>query len=353
MNGLLQQIAPQRIGVFRALQLGDLLCALPALRALRAAAPRAHITLMGLPWSAAFVQRYPAYLDAHLAYPAALPLDAGPALDGFVMQAKACRFDLCLQLHGSGELSNPLLARIEAPVLAGFHPAAAAPGGLHGLPWQAEENERLRWLRLLRHLGADARGLALEFPIQATERREAAALLAASGLREPYVILHAGARLRSRRWPVSAYARVGRRLLDCGYALLLSGSPEEQPLTQALQQALHGGGAVIDGAGRSSLGVLAALMQRAQLLICNDTGVSHLAAAIGTPSVVISCGGSVLRWAPLEQQRHRVLAQALPCRPCLHDDCPLGHECALAITPDRVIDAALCQLQAESHAALA
>ena len=85
---------------------------------------------------------------------------------------------------------------------------------------------------------------------------------------------------------------------------------------------------------------MAALVAHARLLICNDTGASHIAAAMQTPSVVISCGSDSERWAPLDRQRHQVLADYPPCRPCSWQACPFGHECALHIGVERVVGAA-------------
>ncbi len=93
----------------------------------------------------------------------------------------------------------------------------------------------------------------------------------------------------------------------------------------------------IDLAGRTTLGGLAAVIAKARLLVCNDTGVSHVAAALRTPSVVVACGSDPKRWAPLDTQLHRVLCHEVACRPCAHRDCPIGHPCALGIPPDDVV----------------
>jgi ADP-heptose:LPS heptosyltransferase len=74
-------------------------------------------------------------------------------------------------------------------------------------------------------------------------------------------------------------------------------------------------------------------------VVCNDTGVSHVAAALGTASVVVSCGADVSRWSPLDRERHAVLWQLTPCRPCSFARCPYDHECAKAVTPAMVIAA--------------
>ena len=103
-------------------------------------------------------------------------------------------------------------------------------------------------------------------------------------------------------------------------------------------------------AGRTSLWTLGALIARASLLICNDTGVSHVAAALATPSVVVSCGADVARWAPLDSRRHRVLWSAEPCRPCSFPTCPYAHPCATAISEEQVTAAALQVLSEQLEA---
>src|SRR5215208_4205215 len=104
--------APHNIVIIRALQLGDLLCSVPAFRALRAALPEARVTLVGLPWADVFVKRFSHYLDDFIALPGwpGLP-ESEPQIEkipGFLQTVQNRRFDLALQMQGSGGITNPL-----------------------------------------------------------------------------------------------------------------------------------------------------------------------------------------------------------------------------------------------------
>jgi ADP-heptose:LPS heptosyltransferase len=159
------------IVVFRALQLGDMLCAVPALRALRGAAPHARITLIGLPWAREFAERYRSYLDDFMAFPGfpGLPECVADvaALPRFLADAQRRRFDLAIQLHGSGELSNPFVGMLGARRQAGYHAAGAwCPDPATCLVWGEPEHEVTRYLRLMQWLGCTGNDAALEFPIE-------------------------------------------------------------------------------------------------------------------------------------------------------------------------------------------
>lgn len=334
----------RRIAVFRALQVGDMLCAVPALRALRAAAPTAEITLIGLPWAAEFAQRFRQYIDDFVPFPGApgMPEQGADAagLDAFYRDMQARRFDLALQLHGSGRLTNPIVRGLGARQAAGFYCADKPVADPGFVPYREHEPEIHRLLRLVEALGAPARGEALEFPISGAEWKELARRRVAYGLRPgEYVCVHAGARLATRRWPPERFAAVADVLAMQGLRVVLTGTSEEQLIMQAVARAMHAG--AINLCGQTPIGVLAALYAGARLLVCNDTGVSHIAAALCVPSVVIYSGSDPQRWAPLDRERHRQVYAPVECRPCEHAVCPIGHKCALGVTADQVAAVAL------------
>ena len=303
---------PRRVAVFRALQLGDLLCSVPAFRALRAALPGAEIVLIGLPWARAFAARYRDYFDGFREFPGypGLP-EREPRLGelpDFLASVRGERFDLVVQMQGDGTITNPLTALFGGRRHAGYYrPGQFRPDPERFLPYPEDRHEVRRHLRLVEFLGAPPRGEAIDFPVHEADRE---ALRAAAGAEAPrpgaYVCVHPGARHPSRRWPPEHFAAVADALAGRGQRVVLTGTNEEVPLTRAVAGAMRA--PVLDLAGRTDLGAAAALLQRARLLVCNNTGVSHLAAALRTPSIaLLHEPGELCRWAPLDSRRHRAV----------------------------------------------
>jgi ADP-heptose:LPS heptosyltransferase len=303
--------AIRKAAVFRALKLGDLLVAVPALRSLRAGLPDAEIHFVGLPWAREFVDRFPHLLDGFREFPGwpGLPetearLDRIPA---FLSNLQNERYDLVVQLHGSGSIVNELCTLFGGRRTAGFSsPGAYCPDPASFLPWPHGGLELHRLLALTEFLGFPTCGEHLEFPVR---NREFERVLQAIDVAPwKYACIHVGASVRARRWPESRFAAVADALADHGLQIVLTGTAAEAPLTRAVAASMTA--PVIDFAGKTDLGTAAALIARARILVCNDTGVSHLADAVRTPSVVISTGDNPNRWAPIDAARHRVLTRA-------------------------------------------
>lgn len=311
-RALLQRLEIRSVAVFRALPLGELLCAAPALRALRAALPQARVVLAGLPDGAAFARRHPAYVDEFLPFPGHPLLPEQPvrqeALTPFYAEVCARAFDLALQLHDSGEVSNHIVAGFGARAVAGY----CQGRGVRSrrtllLPYPGAggaEPERL--LRLVEALGAPRTDSRLEFPLEPGDERE----LADSGLAaalEPgrYLCVHPGP-AREGAWPPQRFAELADRLADeFSLAVVLSGCGDAAPPAEAV--ARHMRSPAVFAAPPLSPGALGALLQRARLLVCHDGLVSHIAAGLGLPSVVIFARGDIARWAPPDRRRHRCI----------------------------------------------
>jgi ADP-heptose:LPS heptosyltransferase len=256
------------------------------------------------------------------------------ALLCFIEEMRKKKFDLVVQMHGSGRFTNPLTVLMGARENAGYYEAGRyRPDPRRFIEWRPEEHEVQRWLRLLEHAGVPPKGTRLEFPLDEADWRE----LRSFCLRErSYVVIHPGSQLSSRRWPAERFAEVADALAVEGLKVVLTGVIDEISLVGKTRDAMRQ--PAIDLAGRTTLGGLAALIGGARLLVSNDTGVSHIAAAMRTPSVVIACGSDPRRWAPLDRALHRVLAHEVGCRPCAHPECPVGHPCAIGIEVGDVLN---------------
>jgi ADP-heptose:LPS heptosyltransferase len=309
---LLQRLDLSSVVVFRALQLGEMLCAVPALRALRAAVPHTHIALIGLPWAQQFADRFSAYIDEFIPFPGHPLLPEQPVrhegLARFYTSLCAREFGLAIQLHGSGDVTNDIVSGFGARATAGYcrgDPPTRDRAFLLPYPETGAEPERL--LRLMEALGAEPAGLHLEFPLSRDDETE----LDTTGLLKDlggtgYFCIHPGARQRDKCWPPRRFAEVGDRLAaEFGLTPVLTGSASEADLTAEVAAHMHR--KPVDTATPISIGAMAALMRKARLLLCNDTGVSHIAAGLKLKSVVVFSKADIARWAPLDRHSHRCI----------------------------------------------
>jgi ADP-heptose:LPS heptosyltransferase len=309
-TGRLGSPAPRRIVVVRALPgLGDFLCAVPAWRALRRALAAAEISLIGLESTRPLAQRFHAYIDDFIPFSGFPGIVEQPfvaaSFPAFLHKMQERRFDLALQMHGNGTISNLYTLLLGAQRTAGFYlPPNYCPDRRTFLPYSEQLPEVRRHLALLSFLGIPHEDDALEFPLQDEDREVFAALARRHKLLPgEYVCLHPGAQESGRRWPSNRFAAVAGSLLEQGWRVVLTGTAAEASLTRKI--AAHFPAGVSDLSGQTTLGSMALLLRHARLLICNDTGVSHLAAAMEAPSVVIFTHSSPARWAPLNHALHR------------------------------------------------
>ncbi len=256
--------------VLRALGIGDLATAVPALRALRAASPGRTLALAAPGWLAPLVELTGA-VDRHV------------HLDGLAPRPlPSARW--AVNLHGRGPQSHRLLRAAYPDRLLGF--ACPPAGHLNGPEWMEEEHEVRRWCRLLRWYGiaADPGDLDLIRPEP-------------GGVPAGATVVHVGAKDPARRWPVGRFAVVARSLAAAGHRVVITGSAAELPRAARVAQ-LAGLPATAVYAGRTGLARLATLVCLARLVVSCDTGVAHLATAYRVPSVVLFGPEPPSRWGP-------------------------------------------------------
>jgi ADP-heptose:LPS heptosyltransferase len=298
-----------------------------------------HLTLIGLGWAQEFASLYPSYFDAFVPVPSIPGLHDPPfdleSFENALQTLRSQNFDVVIQMHGSGPQSNIVARQIPARHHAGYRSVgeAARPDEL-SMPYPTAGSEVQRNLALVQSIGVGDSDESLELPIPPESDLRAALLLHDAGIEGPYVCLHPGAKLPSRRWPAERFASVAAGLEAMGNRVVVTGTQAEAHLARQVMQAVRRG---IDLTGKTDLACLAAVVKRASLVVCNDTGVSHVAVAVGTPTVVVSSGSDAARWATGGAARHVTLAVDIECRPCMHATCPIGHPCALAVTPQAVL----------------
>ncbi len=332
----------RRIAVFRALALGDLTLTVPAFRALRRRFPSAEITYIGLPWTRAFMRRFTQYVDRIVefaGYPGINEVPYDPQrTEAFLAEQRAYGYDVVIQMHGSGQTSNPFALALGGRVTVGHYVDTPPPGLTLGREWR-EEHESVRTLALVGLLGADVHDVSLEFPILPDERLEAAQLLkplASHG--GMWLGMHPGASVSVRRWPAQYFARVADHFAyHYGAQIVLTGGPNEREIARAV--AAHMTARPLDLSGQTSLGGLAAVIDSLDLFLTNDTGPSHIGYALGTPSVTLFGPVHPARWEPLESGDHVILYQPVGCNPCGLTECPIDLRCLRWIYPETVIDA--------------
>jgi ADP-heptose:LPS heptosyltransferase len=323
--------------------LGDLLCTVPALRALRARLPHARLVLITFAEVGPIVERLVPRVEL-LAFPGWPGIPERPpdleAIPAFLAAARAERFDLALQAYGANPAANEVTAALGARRVGGFFEPgtlAACPDlDLH-LPYPKTEHEVVRHLALAAHLGAPPVGEELDFPLTPQDEEQATAVRSSAGLRdgEAYACVHPGATSSSRRWPTDSFAAVADALADRGLRVLVTGVAGEEERTAAVVGAMRH--PAIDLCGRTTLGGFAALLDRAALLVASDTGAAHLAAARRVSSVTVFLSGDPRRWS-YPDRRHAVARVQVECNPCHHLECPIDHRCAGRLTVRDVLE---------------
>lgn len=309
--------------------LGDTVMAVPTLRSLRTGFPDARIGLAG-PWASILAGQ--GLGDVLLTYPRST---AGRirAADS----VRALRSEVALLMPNSLESA-----------LSAYYWGARRRIGFSGnartllltdplalpAPRQHQVDEYLLLLEPLA-LPAVTRAPALTAPKEGSESREAArALLAETGAGEgrgPRVGLHLGAEFGpSKLWPVERLGELCRRLVNGGARPVLLGAPADLPAAEAVRELVT----VPSLVGRDTPSLLPAVLAELDALVCGDTGVGHLAAALGTP--VVSLFGPTDPHLTAPRGRVAVVSHPTPCAPCFYRTCPIEHPCLRGITADEV-----------------
>ncbi len=339
----------ERILCVRLDYLGDVLMSTPAVRALKESLPGSRITLLTSTGGAAVVRHVPE-IDEVIDYAAPWMKSSHghEARDDFDLIDRLAhrRFDAAVifTVYSQSPLPAAMLCHLAGIPLRLAH-CRENPYRLltHWVretePHEQVRHEVRRQLDLVARIGAQASDERLSFRVSAVDLAWARARLLSLDidLSRPWIVMHPGATAPSRRYPPEHWQAVARGLareLRC--PLVFTGSGDETELVEKIRSDMPGTHSL---AGQVDLGKLAALLSLAPLLISNNTGPVHVAAAVGTPIVDLYAltNPQHTPW----QVPSRVLYQDVPCRYCYKSICPQGHHrCLSELAPERVIAAA-------------
>lgn len=339
---------------------GDAVMATPVLRAVRDLYPKAHIAYMmkryvkplytGLPWA-----------DQLITYRSGkTEKKAGKGLFDLARRLRGAKFDLAILLPNSFQAA--LVCKMaNIPRIVGYERDGRGFLLSDKLLPRKEKGKFIPtpivkyYMGLAHYLGSQARDLSLRLFVTESERREAADVLERAGLgrdldrpaaagKAPLILLNPGAQFGlAKCWPPEYFASLADRLIDeLGATILLSGAPRERWIIDAVFRCMRHAPVDLLAKG-SSLGPLKEIIRRCDLMVTNDTGPRHIAAAFDVP-VVTLFGPTHPEWTEIYFAKEKKLAVKVFCGPCQKKICPLDHRCMTRLTPAMAYDAATALL---------
>jgi heptosyltransferase-2 len=334
---------------------GDSVMTVPALRALRQVLPEASITLVVRP-SARGIFADVDFVDDLLIYDRRSVWSVVPQ----IKEWRKRQFDLAVLFQNAFEAALiPFLAGV--PLRLGYATESRQALLTHPLPlpdWRLSRHEVFYYLYLITALEQLLFGKSeicerepdASLQISDARKSEAEDLLRAYGVRagEPVVALCPGSiNSRAKRWPAEAYAALADRFIDSGRQVLLIGSADEADVTREVTSRMKQQPVVLTG--KTSLDQITSVLSLVDLVVTNDTGPAHIAAALGRPTLVIFGPTNPLTTRPFAPEAE-ILRHPPDCAPCMLRDCPIDHRCMTAIDVNEVFEHSQALLKRASFA---
>jgi heptosyltransferase-2 len=340
-----------RIVVRGANWVGDAVMTIPALRQLRRLFPQAHITLATRAWARG--------LFADVDFIDALQVHEASGLRSVVKQVRQWRqenFDLAVLLPNS--LETALVASLaRVPLRIGYATAGRQSLLTHPLEvpeWRASKHEVYYYLKIVAELEWLTRheqsfldtqpdgSLEVSVGRQAAARDSLRRHGVANAGRALVALCPGSVNSRAKRWPAERYAALADRLIELGVEVLLIGSARETEVSLDVSRQMRNKATVLTG--QTDLAELVGILSLVDLLVTNDTGPAHVAAALGRPTLVIFGPTNPITTRPFSPFAE-IVREPPDCAPCMLRDCPIDHRCMTAITPDEVLRRARIMLQ--------
>ena len=320
--------------------LGDAVLTLPALAALARRFPQAEITVLAKPWVAGLLKGQRG-VDRLLEYQAGGIYRGLRGRWDLARQLARERFDLAVLFPNSLDAALvPWLARIPRRVGFGTDGRGVLLTDRVPPPPKARPHQVFRYLALAQAVGAAGEPVPV-LDVHPKTETAALRLLSAEGIGadEPCLALNPGSIYGdAKRWLPERFARVADIVAQRhGARVLLIGSAKEREILDAVARRMQRPSVQLGG--RTDLATLAGVLRRVRLLLSNDTGAMHVAAAIGTPVLAVFGPTDAEATGPLGP-RSRIARHPVPCSPCLLRACPIDHRCMSVIGEEEVVAAA-------------
>ena len=348
---------PSKILIVQPSWVGDAVMATPTLRAIREFYPQAHIACLmrryvkplysGMPW-----------VDQVITYRTGKTRSkTGKGLLDLAARLRAARFDLAVLLPNSFKAA--LICKMaKIPRMVGYERDGRGFLLTDKLLHVKDRGKFIpvpivkTYMGIAHYLGSQSRDLRLQLFVTDSERREAMEILARCGLdREvyrpgaagepPLVLLNPGAQYGAAKcWRPEYFAELADRFIDDLHAtVLLSGAPKERQILETIKRCMRHAPLDLSNKG-ITLGSLKEIVRRCDLMVTNDTGPRHIAAAVDVPVVTIF-GPTHPEWTEIYFKNERKVAVKVFCGPCQKKVCPLDHRCMTRVTPGMVFDASM------------
>jgi heptosyltransferase II len=314
---------------------GDAVLAIPAMKAVREHFSGAEITLLVRPWVAGLFTSAP-FIDK-------LWSEAKPSgLADWTRITRDIRrreFDVALLLPNSFESALMIfLGRV--PHRIGYATDARRWMLTNAIvPYEGRQHQVQYYLQLVKTFSTSADAASIEIQATRDERDDARKLLNEEGIPRStrFLVLNPGAAYGSaKRWYVDRFALVADTLAqELQLQVALIGSDRERKICEQIRDRMNATAAMLTG--RTSLETLIGVLAESSLMITNDSGPMHIAAALGIPTVAVF-GSTDERVTGPCGRRTRIVKYPVECSPCLLRDCPIDHRCMTAITVDEVFE---------------
>jgi heptosyltransferase-2 len=332
---------------------GDAVMSVPALRELRRLLPRARLTLATRPWAEGIFAGAD-FIDDFLVTGNTSNRPAAVFKEARAWRAR--RFDLAV-LFPNAFAPALVAALARVPLRLGYATqgrSALLTQSVVVPEWRGVRHEVFYYMHLVAELErrlygsttVETREPDTGLSVTDARLREAQLLLVERGVRpgRPLVALCPGStNSRAKRWPAERFAAVAEMLMErVGAEVVLVGAAEESDISEEVARRMRVRPFVLTG--QTDLAQTAAVLKASDLLVTNDTGPAHIAAAVGCPVVVIFGPTNPVTTRPFSTSAE-VVRRPPVCAPCMLRDCPIDHRCMTAVTAEEVFERAAHALE--------